>query len=129
MSNSNKTLLLIVITSIIITSIHYTDNAICISQYPEPEWITVSGVYLTWGVLTLIGLAGYWLYTQEKLWLAYICLGVYSITGLSSPTHYLYGAMSDFSFKMHALIWLDAIVGAMVLFFVLRSISSKVVSQ
>jgi hypothetical protein len=79
--------------------------------------------------LTLIGLAGYWLYAREKLWLAYFCLIIYSATGLSSPTHYLYGAMSEFSLKMHALIWLDAIAGAMVLFFVLRSISSKVVSQ
>jgi hypothetical protein len=118
---NNKTLLSIIITNIITTSIHYTDNAICISQYPEPEWFTVSGVYLTWVVLTLIGLAGYWLYTQEKLWLAYFCLIIYSITGLSSPTHYFYGVMSDFSLKMHLFIWLDAIAGAILLFFVLRS--------
>jgi hypothetical protein len=129
MNNSNKTLLSIVVTNIIITSIHYTDNAIFISKYPEPEWFTVLGVYLTWVILTVIGLAGYWLYKQEKIWLAYFCLIIYSTTGLFSPAHYLYGAMSEFSLKMHILIWLDAIAGATVFFFVLRSISSKFLSQ
>jgi hypothetical protein len=121
MNKRSKELLIILITSIIVTILHYTDNAIFISNYPEPDWFTVSGVYITWGILTIVGLAGYWLYRQEKLWLAYLCLGVYSITGLSSPTHYFYGAMSEFSVKMHILIWLDAIAGALILGFVLRS--------
>ncbi len=122
MNNRSKTLLVILITNIIITSLHYIDNAIFISKYPEPDWITVSGVYITWAILTLVGFAGYWFYRQNKLWLAYFCLGIYSITGLSSPTHYFYGAMSEFSVKMHALICLDAIAGALILLFVLRSL-------
>ncbi|MGL5803922.1 MAG: hypothetical protein ACRC2R_05460 [Xenococcaceae cyanobacterium] len=122
MNNRSKTLLVILIINILITSFHYIDNAISLSKYPEPDWITGSGVYMTWAILTIVGLVGYWLYRQNKLWLAYFCLGIYSITGLSSPTHYFYGAMSDFSVKMHALIWLDAIAGALIVLFVLRSL-------
>ena len=122
MKNQRQTLLLLVlIASIVSTSLHYTDNALSINRYPEPEWITVSSVYITWIVLTLIGIAGYWLYTKEKLWASYLCLGLYSLTGLSSSGHYFYGTMSDFSLKMHAFIWFDVLAGLLVLRFVLWS--------
>ena len=71
--------------------------------------------------MTIIGIIGYWLYTQEKLWISYFCLIIYSVMGLSSPVHYFYGAMSNFSIKMHALIWLDLFTGASVLGFVIWS--------
>jgi hypothetical protein len=121
MQNQRKNLLIVLIFSIVVTSFHYTDNAIFIDKYPEPEWFTMSGVYVTWIVLTLLGIAGYWLYQQEKFWAAYLCLGVYSFTGLSSPAHYFYGPMSEFSFKMHTLIGFDVLAGTLVLGFVLWS--------
>lgn len=120
-SNHRTLLLLFLLASIISTSFHYTDNAIFIENYPEPVWITVFGIYTTWIVMTIIGIVGYWLYTQEKLWISYLCLCTYSVTGLSSPAHYFYGAMSNFSTKMHALIWLDLLTGAFVLGFVIWS--------
>ncbi len=120
-SNHRTTLLLFLLASIISTSFHYTDNATFINNYPEPDWITVSGIYITWIVMTIIGIVGYWLYTQEKLGLSYLCLCIYSVTGLSSPAHYFYGAMSNFSTKMHTLIWLDLLTGAFVLGFVIWS--------
>lgn len=119
-------LLTIVIFSIIITSIHYTDNAIFINRYPEPEWITASGVYLSWGVMSLLGIAGYWLYSQEKHWWSYFCLAVYSLTGLSSPAHYFYGGMSEFSLKMNLFIWFDFVAGASVIGFVLADLFDRV---
>ena len=120
-SNHRTTLLLFLLASIISTSFHYTDNATFIDNYPEPDWITVSGIYITWIVMTIIGIVGYWLYTQEKLGLSYLCLCIYSVTGLSSPAHYFYGVMSNFSTKMHTLIWLDLLTGAFVLGFVIWS--------
>ncbi|MCU0535736.1 MAG: hypothetical protein MUD14_17740 [Hydrococcus sp. Prado102] len=114
-------LLLILIASIISTSLHYTDNAIFVDRYPEPEWFTTSGVFMTWAIMTLVGILGYWLYTQEKFWASYLFLSVYSFTGLSSPAHYFYGAMSVFSTKMHALIWSDALTGLLVLGFAIWS--------
>jgi hypothetical protein len=122
MKNQHQTILLfVVIVSIISTSFHYTDNAIFVDKYPEPEWFTTSGVFVTWIVMTLIGIAGYWFYTKEKLWASYFCLSIYSLTGLSSPAHYLYGKMSEFSLKMHALILFDVLTGLLVLGFVIWS--------
>ncbi len=122
MRSHNQTLLLLfLITSIVSTNLHYTDNATFINNYPEPDWVTVSGIYTAWTVMTIIGILGYWLYTQTKLWLSYLCLSIYSITGLSSPVHYFYGAMSNFSIKMHAFIWLDLLTGASILGFVIWS--------
>ncbi|MGV2828309.1 hypothetical protein [Myxosarcina sp. GI1(2024)] len=122
---SQNLLLSIIIVSIIITSIHYTDNAIFIDKYPEPEWIKASGIYLTWGAMSLLGMIGYWLYSQEKRCLSYLCLNIYSLTGLSSPTHYFYGEMSKFLPKMHTFIWFDFMAGALVIGFVVSELLKK----
>ena len=119
--NRNKWLLAILLFSIAITSIHYTDNALFIDNYPEPEWITTSGVFITWGVMTLVAVVSYWLYQQQYFWFSYFLLGIYSITGLSSLTHYFYGTMSQFSGKMHLFIWSDAIAGLAVVAFIVWS--------
>ena len=122
MNKQNKTWLLsILVFSIAITSIHYTDNAIFVDDYPEPEWITTSGVFITWGVMTLIGIITYWIYSKQNYWLSYLLLGIYAGTGLSSPAHYFYGELSQFSFKMHALIWSDVIAGLSVVGFIIWS--------
>lgn len=114
----NKTWLQIVlIFNIVITSIHYTDNAIFVREYPEPEWISTSGVLLTWVVMTAIGIIGYWLYSQQNYWLSYLLLGMYAGTGLSSSAHYFYGELSQFSIKMHVFIWMDIIAGLSVVAF------------
>ncbi len=121
-TDQNKTwLLLSLIFSIAITSLHYTDNALFVERYPEPEWITTSGVFITWGVMTIIGILSYWLYSQQNLWWSYLVLGIYAVTGLSSPVHYFYGELAQFSPKMHALIWLDAMAGLGVVSFLVYS--------
>jgi hypothetical protein len=114
-------LLLVLIINIIITSLHYTDNAIFIPKYPEPEWITVSGLYLTWIIMTLIGVGCYLLYEKKKFLSSYFCLGIYSLTGLSRVAHYFYGTISDFSVKMHIFIWSDFLAGLLVVGFVIYS--------
>ena len=103
-------------------SIHFTDNYFFIEQYPQPVWITAPSVYQSWLLLTAVGIAGYWLYKFNRFWLAYICLILYSITGLASPGHYLYGSLSQFSLKMHLLIWADGLAGLAVLGFAFWSI-------
>jgi len=118
---SKSWLLAILLCSITITSIHYTDNAIFVADYPEPGWITTSGVFITWGVMTLVSAIAYWLYRQQYFWSSYLVLGIYSITGLSSPTHYFYGSMAQFSGKMHLFIWSDAIAGLAVIAFIVWS--------
>lgn len=117
----NRILLAILAINIAITSLHYTDNALFVDVYPEPNWITTSGVFITWGIMTVIALISYWLYLQKNYWLSYLALVIYSITGLSSPTHYFYGTMPEFSLKMHFLIWSDFIVGLLIVGFIMWS--------
>ncbi|MBD3881068.1 hypothetical protein IFO70_04810 [Phormidium tenue FACHB-886] len=110
-STTHQWLLSFIIFNLVSTAFHYTDNAIFVSQYPEPTWFTTAGVFAAWFVMTPFALLGYWLYTQGKHWIAYSCLGFYSITSLSSPVHYLYPLAEQMTLKMHGLIWLDAIAG------------------
>lgn len=112
---------LILMISIISTSIHFTDNYCFIDHYPQPSWITAASIYQSWIILTAVGIVGYWLYKFRKFWLAYFCLITYSITGLASLGHYLYGSLSEFSLKMHLFIWIDGLTGLAVLGFVFWS--------
>ena len=93
------------------TAIHYTDNYLFIEDYPQPDWIAQETIYVTWALFTLIGIAGYLFFRDEKPVAAAAYLLVYSYTGLSSLGHYAFGSMEQFSSKMHLLIVLDGIAG------------------
>ncbi|WNZ26527.1 hypothetical protein HJG54_09805 [Leptolyngbya sp. NK1-12] len=112
---------LLLIACVVSTAIHFTDNYLYIEQYPEPDWITPSSVYVSWIIWTVIGIAGYWLYKNQRFWLSYVCLLFYSFCGLDSLGHYLYGAMSEFSLKMHFFIVTDGLAGLAILGFTLWS--------
>jgi hypothetical protein len=114
-------LLALLIVNAIFTILHYTDNFVSYDKYPQPAWITPDGIYLAWIALTIFGIVGYLFYARNAFWTAYLCLGIYSITGISSPAHYFYPAHHVFSQKMHLLIWTDAIAGISLLFFILWS--------
>ncbi|QLE57129.1 hypothetical protein FD725_17330 [Nostoc sp. TCL26-01] len=118
---SQKILLVIILLNLISTWLHYTDNAVFIEQYPEPQWFTTAGIFATVIVMTPVGFLGYWLYTKGMFWLAYLSLGLYSITSVSSPGHYLFPSVTPMSAKMHSLIWLDAISGVILISFLLWS--------
>jgi hypothetical protein len=122
MQQGKTWLLSILILNIAITCMHYTDNAIFVNQYPEPAWFTTSGVLITWIVMSQIGIIGYWLYSRQKFWLSYFLLGMYAGTGLSGFAHYFYGELSQFSLKMHTLIWTDVIAGLSVVAFLTWSL-------
>lgn len=121
-ATSQSILKLILIASVVSTAIHFTDNYRFIEAYPQPVWVTAPSIYQSWIILTIVGMIGYWLYQSRQFWLAYLCLGTYSLTGLASPGHYLYGSWSQFSLKMHLFIWTDAITSLAVLGFVLWSL-------
>lgn len=121
-NQKNRTLLLaLLIINAISTILHYTDNLINYNKYPQPNWITPNSIYLAWIGLTIFGIIGYLFYVKDNFWLAYFCLVIYSITGISSPGHYFYSVQHVFSGKMHLLIWTDAIAGISLLIFILRS--------
>ncbi len=72
--------------------------------------------------MSAIAIISYWLYSRQNYWLSYFLLGMYAGTGLSSPAHYFYGELSQFSIKMHILIWTDVFAGLSVVAFLTWSL-------
>jgi hypothetical protein len=118
MNRQQKILIAIITINIISTWLHYTDNALYLEQYPGPDWFTTPGVFATVIMMTPVGLLGYWLYQRQSFLLSYIALGIYSITSVSSPGHYLFPMIHEMSLKMHGLIWSDALSGLSLLAFI-----------
>ncbi|NEU74369.1 hypothetical protein PI95_017830 [Hassallia byssoidea VB512170] len=116
-----KILLAIITVNIISTWLHYIDNALFLNQYSGFEWFTPAGVIGTVIVMTPLGLLGYWLYTKGMFRLTYLTLGLYSITSISSPGHYLLPIIAPMSLKMHSLIWLDGVAGLTLISFLVWS--------
>lgn len=117
----NDLLKIFIAVSVISTFIHNVDNYLRFDQYPQPSWITPGGIVRSWVTWTIFGIAGYWLYKNQRFWLSYICLVIYSSCGLSSLAHYLYGSIDKFSFGMHFFILTDGLSGLAVLGFMLWS--------
>jgi len=114
-------LLFLLVLNIISTTLHYTDNALFVDSYPEPEWFTTAGVFTTLILMTPVGILGYLFYRKNLFLLSYFCLVLYSLTGISSPGHYLYPMVNSMSLKMHLLIWCDAFAGMSLIVFIIYS--------
>ncbi|MEA2447396.1 MAG: hypothetical protein QOK47_1033 [Actinomycetota bacterium] len=101
---------------------HYTDNYLRYEQYPsgDPPLIARPTIWIAWLAFTGIGILGYLLYRQGRLKPAGLYFAIYSISGLVSPLHYLYGSLSDFDLIQHVFILTDGIAGAVVLWLSLR---------
>jgi hypothetical protein len=115
----------VLIASIVITLLHYTDNYMSIDEYPQPGWIHGETIWLAWSLFTLVGIAGYLMYRDGKRVAAGIYLLVYSITGLSSLGHYQSGSMGDFTTRMHIFIWTDGLIGLLVAAFAVWILLSR----
>lgn len=122
-----KVLFSIVVFNLIATWLHYTDNALFLSQYPGPDWFTPTLIMGTVTIMTPIGIMGYRLYLRRSFLFSYLLLGLYSITSISSPGHYLAPILIPMSLKMHTLIWMDGISGLLLIGFILWS--SGIVQQ
>jgi hypothetical protein len=116
-----QVLLGIVILNLISTWLHYTHNAVFLECYPGPDWFTPRAIIITVAVMSAIGLWGYWFYLRSSFLLAYLCLGLYSVTSISSPGHYLFPMVAPMSVTMHSLIWLDALSGISLIGFLVWS--------
>jgi len=109
--------------SIVTTGLHYTHNFFEIDSYPGTF---VSGaavqaaILLFWPVLTIGGLYGYRLYREGRLPEAHRLLALYSLTGLTTPLHFLSGN-PDIPGFFYATIFTDGLAGAAILAFVLAS--------
>jgi len=115
----------IIAASILSTAIHYTDNFVQVNRFQgpggssDPTFIRVA-IVLAWPLLTWIGLTGYRRYREHRYSEAYVSLAVYSITGISTFAHFLYGS-PDLAPYFYATLFTDGITGLCVLVFVVWS--------
>jgi hypothetical protein len=107
------------------TAIHYTHNFIAVNRYPGPggSFYTVVRVAIVvgWPLLTAIGLTGYRRFREGRYREARVCLAVYSLTGLATMGHFIYGNPKIPAF-FYATIFTDALTGLAVLAFALWSV-------
>ncbi|MGH2855230.1 MAG: hypothetical protein ACRDLF_13670 [Solirubrobacteraceae bacterium] len=113
----------ILAASIASTAIHYTHNFVAVSHYPGPKDLytaTRVAIVVSWPLLTWIGLTGYRRYHERRYREAHVCLAVYSITGIVTLGHFIYGNPKIPAF-FYATLFTDALTGLAVLAFVLWS--------
>jgi hypothetical protein len=108
--------------SVVSTALHYTHNFVAASDYPGPvPSVAVQvAIVLFWPVLTAIGLLGYRLYREGRLYPAHVCLAIYSVTGISTLGHFLSGTPKIPAF-FFGTIFTDGLAGLSVLAFVVAS--------
>lgn len=109
--------------AILSTAVHYTHNFIEVHRYPGPhgafDTFTRALIVISWPLLTAIGLAGYRRYREGRYEVARIALAVYSVAGLITPAHFVFGEPQIPAF-FYATLFTDALAGLAVLAFALR---------
>lgn len=119
-----RTLRILLVSTVALSLVHFADNYVSFDLYPqEGAVIGVSrdAVWISWLVFVAFGIAGYRLYRGGRFQAASLCLGVFSVSGLISLGHYPAQGMSELAWWRHASIWIDIILGAMVLAFAVRT--------
>jgi hypothetical protein len=108
--------------SILSTGAHYSHNFVAMDDYPGGGPAVKVAIVLSWPLLTAIGLYGYRLYAEGRYHDARIHLLIYSLTGLITPLHFVYGS-PDIPPFWYATIFTDFVAGAAIIAFVVWSAS------
>lgn len=109
----------LLLTTLVVSIIHYTDNTVRWADYeqgqggPVPRWL----VPLSWVAFTAAGIGGYVAFRRRRWPLAAGLLGACSVSGLISPAHYTTVAPSDFSGFQNTFVALDTLTGVALLGF------------
>jgi hypothetical protein len=108
--------------SILSTAAHYSHNFVAMDDYPGGGPAVKVAIVLSWPLLTAIGLYGYRLYAEGRHHDARVHLLIYSLTGLITPLHFVYGS-PDIPAFWYATIFTDFLAGVSIIAFVLWSAS------
>lgn len=116
---ATRTLQVLLLTTLVVSVVHYTDNTVRWSDYEQGQGgpVTRGMVPLSWVAFTAAGVGGYLAFRRRRWGLAAGLLGACSVSGLISPAHYTTVAPSDFSGFQNAFVALDTLTGVAVLGF------------
>lgn len=112
--------------SIVSTGLHYAHNFVKVDDYPggwPGETAIQVAIVVLWPLLTALGLYGYRLYRDGRLYAAHVALAVYSLTGISTLGHFLAGN-PDIPPVFYATLFTDGLAGLAILGFVVVSARS-----
>ena len=118
---ANRVLLILLLVYGGASLIHFIHNAEFLQHYPGlPASWSRFGVYLAWGVMTAVGIAGSMLYFRGWRRIGLAILAVYAALGLDSLGHYFVAPLSAHSTAMNSTILLEVGAAALVLCEVVR---------
>ena len=106
--------------AVVVSIVHYTDNAVNWSDYPQPRAVTLPNVVIeAWVAFTAVGVAGYLLFRRAASNLALILLAAYSGSGLIGIGHYLVPGATSMPWWRQLHVCLDIACGIAMLSFTL----------
>ena len=113
----------VLIAAIALSVVHYADNTIHFDDYDNggtPDFITQTGIPVSWVLFTAAGIAGYVSLRRGRRSLAAGFLGIYSLSGLIGPLHYTDVPPGDFALYQNVFILTDTLAGVAVAVIALR---------
>jgi hypothetical protein len=121
-SAHHSTLLLLMLLYGLASLLHFAHNAVYLRDYPNlPEWLTASGVWVSWCGVAAVGALGYWLYRRVSRWAGLVMITLYGVLGFAGLDHYTVAPMGAHSFVMNLTILTEAAAAAVLLVFVAHS--------
>jgi hypothetical protein len=96
--------------------VHFAHNAEFISSYPNlPASFTRSGIYISWLLVTSVGVVGVLLLRLGLRVVGLFLAASYAILGLAGLDHYALAPMSQHSLAMNATILFEVFAAAVLL--------------
>ena len=114
----------ILIFGTVSTALHYTHNFVAVDSYPGGGHTAVRvGIVVLWPLLTAVGWYGLRLYRAGRLYPAHVCFAAWSLLGISTLGHFLYGS-PHIPPLFYATLFTDALSGFAMLAFIVVSARS-----
>jgi hypothetical protein len=120
---ATRVLQVLLVAAIVESFIHYTDNTLRYDDYTVSDpsllgsLVTRWMVPISWVLFTAAAVVGYRRFRQGRWPQAAAWIGAYSASGLISLLHYVDISLSDLSAFQNTFVFLDVILGALVLGF------------
>ena len=110
---------LLIAAGVLASAVHFADNALAIERYPEPGWITPTGVVAVWCVITAI--AAFALTRRTAGTQFFAAAALYALVLLSGLLHYAFGAPMHMALRSNVTVLAEAFVGVVLAWVLLHA--------
>jgi hypothetical protein len=120
---ATRVLQVLLVVAVVESFIHYTDNTLRYDDYTASDpsligsLVTRWMIPISWVLFTAAAVIGYRRFRQGRWPQAAAWIGAYSASGLISLLHYVDISLSDLSAFQNTFVFLDVILGTLVLAF------------